>query len=432
MKGSAAFLFIKMAAMAFGYLNIIVIGKYFGTDALGLFSYIISVITIVGVLSGLGIEMTGLRFISKFKAKKEFGKIKSFYFQALKIISLPGLFFSAVLFFFPHFIAETIFGKPENAPFLRILALLLIPISIRKLNAQFLRAFNKTGQFAFVNLFFTPVTVIILIFIVLFSANRATSTPINIHFISLFLMFLISTVLVLRLKKWKTASVVQAVKPKDIFKVSFPMFTIVLAVAVTTQADKFILGYFVENSDIGIYHAMNRTALLINIVLLTANSSLAPKFSELAELNDIESLQKLINKSLKYITIFSAGIFLLIIGFSGFLIRFLELPPVTAGAVLFILAGGQMFSALCGPVGSFLLMSGNEKINRNVSLYSSALFIVLNILFIRFWGILGAAVATSGVTILKNLIFVYAVKKKYGFLFFYIPAVFRRTNNMKN
>ncbi len=431
-KGSLSFFIIKITAMAFGYLNIIIITKYFGTSALGIFSYIVSILTLIGTFVGLGVDQaTTLRFISKFKAKKNFGAIKSFYFQAIKIIFFPGVLLSLLFFFFPEFIANTFFGKPENSFYIKMFAFLLIPISIRKINGQFLRAYKKIGQFGFVSLYFTPITVIILIGILIFSNNRSESVPITVHFISIFLLFILSFILVLFLKNWKYAKITQKVEIKKIFKLSLSVFFIGIAVTISKQADKLILGHFVTNSEIGIYHLMYRTAILVSIILLTANSSLSPKFSELIELNRIDELRNLISKACKYITLFSFVIFIFIIIFAKYIILFYGINYNTGVYILYVLASAQMFSAWVGPVGGFLLMSGNEKVIRNVSVVFVFLFVVLNIIFVYFYGIKGAATVVAVLIVLKNFIFLVYVKKKYNILFLYIPKSIKKRLNIK-
>lgn len=425
-KGSLAFLIIKMLAMAFGYANIIIITKYFGKSALGIFSYTVSVLALTGTFVGLGVEMSTLRFVSKFRVKKAFGKIKSYYFQALQIAFIPGVILSALFFFFPEFISAKIFGKPENSIYLRYFAFLLLPISIRKINNQFLRAYKKIGQFAFINLFFTPITVFILFLIIVFTPNRDESTPIMVHFGSLFFMFMLSFVLILLLKNWKSATITEKISKKEILKVSIPMLAVSIAAAVSKQADKIILGYFVSNAEIGVYHAMNRTALLIGIILLTANSGLAPRFSELMELNKLDEIKKLATKSTKYITLFSALIFIIIITLSKPLMNFIEIDFNEGFYILLILSVAQLFSAWVGPVGSFLMMSGNEKVNQNTSVTFAILFIFVNIIFVYLWGILGTAIATSFLIIGRNITYVIIVKRKYNIFFPYIPTFLKK------
>ncbi len=430
-KGSSAFLVIKIISLIFGYINVIIVTKYFGKSALGIFSYIVSIITIVGTFSGLGVEMTTLRFVSKFRALKDFGKVKSTYFQALKVVFIHGLLLSLFFFIFPEFVAGKILGKPENAHFIRFFAFLLIPISIRKINNQFQRAFGKIGQFGFVNLFFTPLTVIILFFILILSNNRDEATPTNAHFVSMLIMFVISIFFVLSIKKWKTAKITEKVKLKEIFRVSIPMYAIAITGAVSTFADKMILGYFVSNAEIGVYHAMNRTAMLIGVFLITANSSLAPKFSELVELRQIDELKKLVDRSTKYIALSSFAIFVGVMLISVPFINFLDLGLEKAFFVLLSMSIGELFNAWVGPVASFLLMSGHEKINQNMSIVFTVLYVVFNVVLIYFIGILGAAIATSLIIIAKNIIFVIIVKRKYNILFFYIPKIIKRAFKIK-
>jgi len=421
-RGSAVFMGIKIIAMVFGYANIIIITKFFGTSALGIFSYILSILTITGTFATLGIQMTTLRFVSKFRAKKEFGKIKSYYFQALKIIFVPGIIFSMLFFFFSDFIAGEIFKKPENAFYVKLFAFVLIPISVRRINSQFLRAYKKIGQFGFLNFFFTPITVIILVFIVIFTNNRAEGTPIIVHFFSLILLSVISIFLILILKNWKTAKIIEPVKNKEIFKMAVPMLLVVIAGATIKWADKIILGFYVSNAEIGVYHAMYRTAILLNIVLLAVNSGLAPRFSELFELNKMKELKNLVHKTTKIITLLTFVIFVIIIIFAKFIAGFLLDTEIEKGLyILYILAVGQMLNSWSGSVSIFLMMSGNEKTNQNTSIILAILFIVINIILVNFYGIIGSAIAVSSVMIIRNIIYVIIVQRKYGILFLYIP-----------
>ncbi len=429
-KGSATFMIMKLIAMVFGYVNIIIITKYFGTSALGIFSYIISILTIVGTFATLGIPLTSLRLISKFKAKKEFGKIKSYYFQALKIVFVPGLILSLLFFFFSDFIAGDILKKPENAFYIKLFAFVIIPISINRINGSFLRAYQKIGQFGFVNLFFTPITVLILIGIVFFTNNRDAGTPITVHFVSLLIMFIVSIILILFLKKWKFAKITKKVEIKEIFKMAVPMFLVVISGAIVKWSDKIILGFYVSNAEIGVYHAMYRTVILLNIVLLAVNSGLAPRFSELMELNQIQKVRELVYKTTKIVTILTFSMFVIMIIFAKYIVGFLLDVDIETGLLIFyILAAGQMINAWSGPVGIFLMMSGNEKVNRNTSIILAVVFILLNIVLVYFYGIIGSAVAVSSVMIIRNIIYVIIVKIKYDILFLYIPKSIKKILN---
>ena len=88
-----------------------------------------------------------------------------------------------------------------------------------------------------------------------------------------------------------------------------------------------------------------------------------------------------------------------------------------------------MISAWSGPVGVFLMMSGNEKINRNTSVILAIFFIFLNTIFVYYYGIIGSAIAVSTVMIIRNIIYVVIVKNKYDILFLYIPKSIKNLFN---
>ena len=200
---------------------------------------------------------------------------------------------------------------------------------------------------------------------------------------------------------------------------------------ISTWADKIILGYFVTNADIGIYHAMSRLAALVNLILLTTNTSLAPKFSELYEMKKIDELKQLAFKSTKYTALLSLGVFFVVMITAIPIMKFLDFEIFPAFYVLLAMSLGELFSSWTGSVATFLLMTGNEKINQKISFISTFAFIIFNVIFIYFSGIIGAAIASAIIIFLKNITYVIIVKKKYNILFFYIPKFLNKEKDVR-
>ena len=81
---------------------------------------------------------------------------------------------------------------------------------------------------------------------------------------------------------------------------------------------------------------------------------------------------------------------------------------------LIILCVGQFFNIGTGAVGYLLSMTGHEKVLRNITILSLILSVLLNLVLINLIGILGAAIATSSVIIINNLVKAFFVYKKIG------------------
>lgn len=420
-KGSSIFFLMKLSGMAFGYINIWLMSHYFGAGAVGVFSFILSVISFFMVFTKMGTGMATSKFVPKFLVKKDYSSVKSYYFQVLKITFLPGVVISLSLFFFSDFIANQIFNKSHYAPFLKYAALLFIPIGITKTHSDLTRGFKKMLPHGFLMFFTTFFTILALLAILVFTDQRNKELPTFVHLLSLSLMFIISFGVAFSLTNWFKIKTKKKVKIKDILKVSLPMMSIAIVGVIIKWADKIILSYYVSDAEIGIYHTMFRTSALLTLALMSVNAILAPKFSELYELGDFEKLKKIIHKSTKYITLITLPFFILIVVFAQPIAKFYGAEFTDGVFVLIVLSVGRMIGAWSGSVGIFLLMTGNEKFNQIVTAITAVFFIVSSIIFIPIYGINAVAVILSTIFIFQNLVYVTFVWKKYKILFLYLP-----------
>ena len=80
-----------------------------------------------------------------------------------------------------------------------------------------------------------------------------------------------------------------------------------------------------------------------------------------------------------------------------------------------MLTVGQLVNVTCGSVGCLLVMTGNEKIMRNIILITAAMNIILNVLLVREYGPIGVAYATAFSTVMWNIWAMVSVKKRLGF-----------------
>ena len=423
LKGSAGFFVMKIGAMFFGYVNVWVISRFFGSEALGLFSFVLSVLTFGAVFAKLGVDMAVVRFVSQFLTQNKAGKIIAFYAKVCKLVSLPVLLFSVLLFFGSSFMAEHIFEKAHYDYYLKLAGLLIIPIAYTQINAQLHRGFKKIIHFAFFDLYATFFTLLVLIAIVLFTDDFARHIPVSVHALSIFFLFLLSTVFVFFLLRKHKQNTSEIVSYKEIMKVSFPMYHIAIAGIVINWADKLIMGAYVPDSEIGIYHAMSRIAVFLSIFLLSGNAVLAPHFSQLWEQGDMNGISDLVKRATRLLTAVTLPIFVLIIVFAEPIAGFFGSDFIAGTQVLIILAIGQFVNVWTGPVGIFLLMTGHERFNRNVSWISVLVFLIAAYMGIRFWGITGGAGAVSLIYVMRNMFYVIYVKRKFNINFLYIPFI---------
>ena len=172
-----------------------------------------------------------------------------------------------------------------------------------------------------------------------------------------------------------------------------------------TQVGVIVLGLFGNVENVGVYSVASRAAGLVTFLLITIRYSVAPTIARLYAQRDLQRLQEVVNRSAQgafYLTLpLALGLFV----FAEPILRIFFGEGFGAGTTaLRILALGQLASVLTGLNGNVLLMTGNEAKMMKGSPIGSVTGLLLSLLLIPFWGILGAAIATSASVVLSNAI----------------------------
>jgi O-antigen/teichoic acid export membrane protein len=93
----------------------------------------------------------------------------------------------------------------------------------------------------------------------------------------------------------------------------------------------------------------------------------------------------------------------------------LEREFLKGSDALIILSIGQFINAATGPVSNILMMTGKQKLNRNMMVGTTILAIILDFILIPRYGIIGAASVNTFGVILMNVIPFFLIKRFYGF-----------------
>ena len=202
---------------------------------------------------------------------------------------------------------------------------------------------------------------------------------------------------------------------KEVFAVSMPMMVTSSTYVIMSLLDVLVLGYFQDQSEVGIYGIAFKVSALITVPLFAINSMAAPKFAHFNGLNDKKNLIKVARQSAKLNLLASLPLFVGILIFGPWLLSLFGNEFKAGATVLGILAIGQFYNTACGSVLNLLNMAGKEKVNRNIILFTTILNLVLNIFLAKNYGAWGVAIATSISLFTWNTLGVLAVKKYYGF-----------------
>lgn len=181
------------------------------------------------------------------------------------------------------------------------------------------------------------------------------------------------------------------------------------------QMSILILGIFVSSGQIGTYQVAISAAALAGLALQAVSTILAPQFASLIAQGDMGQFQKLVQTSSRIVSSFNLFVTLVFIFWGKFLLQFVFGPEVIdAYPSLIVLLLGQLVNSFTGPVAYILNMAGFEKNVMKIVALSTLINIILIFIITPFWGIIGAAIASSVAMIVSQFTMHKLVYKKLG------------------
>jgi O-antigen/teichoic acid export membrane protein len=426
-KGGGVSLAVKAFAMAIGFVFQWLITRYYGAESLGLLMSSISVLSIVLLAGKLGLDTAFLRFVSQFRAQNDFNGIAIIKKRSLSVIAVSSVAATAVLYFCSEQIANSIFHRPLLAEPIRLISFAIIPMAFYQFHAEGLRGFKRIREYALTynagRFIFGSLAFIGAYFIFQTKLHPSTLFAIGTAVTLVFSVWVWRSVFSQALAKNRESKSKNATDFKTIFDLSIPLLLASSTAFLMNWTDTLVLTYFASSEDVAIYTVALKFATVGKLVLMAINSIAAPKFAEFFGANDNKGLGKVVRQSTKLIFWSSVPILLILTLFPSFLLNIYG-PEYGAGVTsLLILAVAQFFSAIAGPVGNILQMTGRQKMYQNITIVSTLVHVGLNIWLVPTYGIEGAAIAGFVTTVTRNAFSVWYIKKSYGFLSLYIPLI---------
>ncbi|MFC3283762.1 lipopolysaccharide biosynthesis protein [Litchfieldella rifensis] len=191
-------------------------------------------------------------------------------------------------------------------------------------------------------------------------------------------------------------------------------FVLSLAQLMQQVVSVLIAGWLLSNADLGLFKAAERTALLINFILLVINAVLPPRFAALYRQQNMIRLDALARRGVLLGLALAAPMWLLCLLVPQQVLGLFGAEFIAAENLLRIIASAQLINVATGSVGFLLNMTGHEKLMRNIVLSCNALGLSMFLVLIPPFGALGAAWALALVLVLQNLTALLFVWRKLG------------------
>lgn len=395
-----------------GYLVKIYVARVLGAELLGVYALGMTLVSLTQLFAGLGLSGAAGRYVAVYNATGKFDQLRGFMTRSLVVMIVLNAIFFGGLILYGDWIAVHLYHAPVLGRYIPLFAVLMILGSFNVFYCQVLAGYKDVAKRTVITNFIGSPLVIVLT-VVLLALGMGMS-----GYLAAQIVNSVVVVGLLVAVAWKltppaarfSLAPLPAFDPeiKAFAAASFGMCALDFLVS---QADKILLGLYLNPRLVGIYVLASTISAFIPIILQSVNQIFAPVIADLHAKQRRDVLEKLFQTLTKWVVGLTLPLAVVVIAFALPLMRIFG-PAFEAGwSVLIIGAVGQLVNCGVGSVGYLLLMSGNQRRLMRVQFVMATISVAANIVLIPVLGIVGAALAAAGVNAAQNMWNLFEVRK---------------------
>lgn len=388
----------------------VVIARGLGSEALGLFALGVVLMKVPSVVARVGLDTAAQKFVPIYLTEEDEASLLGAVITFLALPFIVGTGLAGAIYAGRDVLLPFFGGRTDDAV---LIFLLGIPVfSTMMVGVSVTKGFKETKYAVFVREFGQSGLAILFVALAAFVFS-------DFQLVVWGYVLSIVFALVLLLYFLYELGGVQYEKPRfrvrEILAFSLPLTVMASAQYLLSSTDVLILSYFSTETKVGWYQAAYQTSALLPIFLQASNSIFPAIASDLHHTDNQHKLKNIystITKWITYLTLFAA-VFLII--HSNAILHIFRIGAEQAIIALVVLTVGQSITAMTGPVGFLLVLSGYERLDSMNNVLISVCNVVLNVVLVREFGVVGAAVATTLSLSLLNVLRLGEVRHLLGF-----------------
>jgi len=389
--------FVKLAGFAINWLLV----RGLSPELYGVYSYMKSFIDVSNTMATLGSDIAMLRFLPAFETDQ--GKQNRVLGTASLASLLGSLLVAGGLFVLAPVINQYTLQTPVFVDALRVFALVLPFDGLSKLVSNTFRGVELATYQVFVAYVLRPTLRLAAVAIALLIGLSLLGT-IGVLVIASVGIFVLGSFALFRRTELRPASPSSTAETYEFFDYSVPLMFSQAGTVLYNRVDVFLVGFLLSAEAVGFYNIGFLVSSVVTLPLSGLSQIFTPIASRLYDADDYEGL----NSIYSTVTRWSFSVSLLVALFAIVYAReILALfgPAIVRGApVLQLFAVGQLLNAAVGPSNYLLMMTDHERISFINHWVFGVANVILDYVFIRELGFVGAAFATASVLGLLNVV----------------------------
>ena len=411
-KDSAISLSYKLISVFLKFLLIYIITNVYGAENYGAYVFAISIFLFLNTLFRFGFDIYIQKFTAELLNVNNKNKAQLKFLQIASISVFTILIVTLLIKFYFIFTPDR---QPLKSLYLNELIIYGSVYAFYWMTMYYFRGIGKGKTSVFIMEIVQPLTnIFILLIFINFFENLLLPSEKIIHSFGLSIIICLTIFTVLEkfnfLAFYNKSSFFKKTILLEINNSKAFLF-ISASGMLLAWVDTYIISFFVDNTEIGVYSLASKLSLFIlfpvSAVSIFFSNLLVGFFAK----NDINSISFYLKK-ISIVLFFSSLVIFLVINFFNVEILQVFGKDFNEGeSVLLFLSFGYMVSAIFGCFETVILISKHKNYLFKLNIIMIILNILLNIPLVYFYGINGAAIGTLIVIIYSRLMQVNFVKR---------------------
>ncbi len=406
------YLFLDWASLSvIGFFFWFIAGKFLLPVEYGIVSTSVNLALLVGSASLLGLHFTVWKLIPEFLGRREHMKINSLIKSSMKFVLISNSIILVTTLMFSSFISSVL-KMPVNVLLISVLALFSYSVALQF--RYIIYSFQEMKVLAITDIIGQVGKLVISLALILFGFK----------YFGPLIGFLLGNVIMIILRfryiplKLKTGKIDEK---SIMLTYAIPAFIITLCWLVFINGQYILITALKGPEVTGIYAvAMVLTSYLV-VIPTTLNSALIPITSSLSIESDAKVKQsRLIGLVLRYSLLITIPLAVLLVLFSEpAILIFSRAEYVSASQFIPLLAFASLIQGISGIFLDNIYAVGQPKVNRNILIFGTLIFLLSAGILIHLFSALGSAIAyTISAVFLVLVSYMYLRNKiKLGFPF---------------
>jgi len=417
---------VSLVARVFGTaLNFsfqVFLARLLGAHGVGIFYLALAITASMALIARMGMDYNLTRVVAASAEDEDWAKVRFVLRNAVLACAGAAIIVALTIFFSSDWISNSLFSKADLVAPLKVMAFSVVAVSLKKKFARTLQGLKLVGEATLVETAAAPTIACLVVypFVKQFGvAGGAIAYCLGAVSAVLFAVLIWKR----QSRNWTEPDICyDHGSAMSFVSESSPLFGVMVCQQLSLVTPLLILGAMKSGADAGLFYSANRTAALVGLILVAANSIVAPKIAALYHNKELATMDRVIRRSAMLVSGIAGPLLLVLIMVPGFVMAIFGTEFVESASILRVLAVGQILNVLTGSVGFVLMMTENLRSMFITALTSVVANVVLSLMLVPSYGALGAAFATAGSLAVASILRVLFVWRNLGVIALPIPT----------